>query len=203
MAARTVEVPEYTVHERVEVDPRSTALVVVDMQNDFCRPEGKLFVPDAPATIPAIQRLLGLARAEGMAVFFTQDWHYPGDPEFALWGEHALADSWGARIVDELQPVAGERVVRKPRYDGFYGTSLDHDLRLAGARTLIVCGTVANICVLHTAASAALRWYKVVLPVDAISALNPFDLESAVRQVAFLFQGTITRSGGIVASRPS
>ncbi|WP_324716255.1 isochorismatase family cysteine hydrolase [Carboxydochorda subterranea] len=199
MSARTVEVPEYTVTPRVELDPERTALVVVDMQNDFCRPEGKLFVPDAPRTVGAIARLLELARSHHMPVFFTQDWHRPGDPEFAIWGEHVLEDTWGARIIDELAPRPGERVIRKVRYDAFYGTSLDHDLRLAGADTLIICGTVANICVHYTAASAALRWYKVVLPVDAISALAPFDMESALRQVSFLFRGILTRSDGIVA----
>ena len=202
MAAGSVEVPEYTIQDRVEVDPDRTALVVVDMQNDFCRPEGKLFVPDAPATVPAIRRLLELAREHHMPVFFTQDWHHAGDPEFAIWGEHVLADTWGAQIIDELAPRPTERVIRKPRYDGFYGTTLDHDLRLAGADTLIVCGTVANICVLHTTASAALRWYKVILPVDAVSALTPFDMQATIRQVAFLFQGIITRSGAIMA-RPS
>ncbi len=199
MASRSVEVPEYEVQERVEVDPERTALIVVDMQNDFCRPEGRLFVPDAPRTVGAIQKLLQLARSHHMPVFFTQDWHYPGDPEFAIWGEHVVADTWGARIIDELQPQRGERVIRKVRYDGFYGTSLDHELRLTGADTLIVTGTVANICVLHTAGSAALRWYKVVLPLDAVSALTPFDLQAAARQVAFLYKGIITRSDAIVA----
>ncbi|HEY8498535.1 MAG TPA: isochorismatase family cysteine hydrolase [Limnochordales bacterium] len=204
MPARTVEVPEPpALADRVAVDPDRTALIVVDMQNDFCRPEGRLFVPGAPDTIPAIQRLLATARQHHMPVFFTQDWHGPGDPEFAIWGEHALAGSWGAQIVDELAPLPTERIIQKVRYDAFYGTSLDHELRLAGADTLIICGTVANICVHYTAASAALRWYKVVMPVDAISALTPFDMEAALRQVAFLFKGLLTRADAIVAQASS
>jgi nicotinamidase-related amidase len=78
---RTVEVPEYTIAPEVEIDPRTTALIVVDMQNDFVRPEGKLFVPDAPATVPKIQALLAFARQHGLFTVFTQDTHYPGDPE--------------------------------------------------------------------------------------------------------------------------
>ena len=58
-------------------------------------------------------------------------------------------------------------VLRKVRYDAFYGTPLDHLLRLWGIDTLVICGTVANICVHYTAASAALRWYHVVIPRDA------------------------------------
>jgi Isochorismatase family len=64
----------------------------------------------------------------------------------------------------------------RSRYDAFYGTSLDHELRVRGIETLVVCGTVANICVHYTAAGAAIRWYR-VHPVDALSALGPFDLE--------------------------
>jgi nicotinamidase-related amidase len=59
---------------------------------------------------------------------------------------------------------------------------------------VVVTGTVANICVLHTAASAALRWYKVYVPMDSISALNDFDYHAALRQVSFLYKGVIVRS---------
>src|SRR5437588_373833 len=97
----------------------------------------------------------------------------------------------------ELQPREDELVVQKVRYDAFYGTSLDHMLRQWGVDTLVICGTVANICVHYTAASAALRWYRVVIPRDAVSALEPFDLESSLRQTAFLFAGTITTTAAL------
>ncbi len=196
---RTVEVPEYEVHGEVRVDPGRTALIVVDMQNDFVKDGGTLVVPDAAGTIPAIRRLLDLARDSGMKVVFTQDSHGEGDPEYDIWPEHVREETWGWRIVDELEPREGEVVIRKVRYDAFYGTHLDHFLRLWGVDTLILCGTVANICVHYTAASAALRWYEVIIPKDATSALLPFDLESSLRQTAFLFGGTITESGGIEA----
>jgi len=169
------------------------------MQNDFVKPGGALVVPTAAATIPAVQRLLSLARGRGMKVFFTQDTHQEGDIEFPIWGPHVLRGTWGWQIVDELAPQPGERVLEKLRYDGFFGTPLDHELRLAGIHSLIVCGTVANICVLHTAGSAALRGYRVILPVDAISAITPFDLQVAIRQVSFLYRGVITTSEAIRA----
>ncbi len=197
--ARTLEVPEYEVHEEVRLDPARTALVVVDMQNDFVKEGGSLLVPDAEGTIPAIQTLLGLARESGMKVVFTQDTHTDGDPEWEIWPEHVREGSWGWRIVDDFAPREDEMVVRKVRYDAFYGTHLDHFLRLWGVNTLVICGTVANICVHYTAASAALRWYDVVVPKDAISALEPFDLESSLRQTAFLFNGRITTSEAIEA----
>jgi nicotinamidase-related amidase len=193
---RTVEVPDYEVHGEVRVDPAKTALVVVDMQNDFVKEGGSLVVPDAEGTIPAIRRLLGLARDSGMKVVFTQDTHAVGDPEWDIWPEHVEEGTWGWQIVEELSPRE-EFVIRKVRYDAFYGTHLDHFLRFWGIDTLVICGTVANICVHYTAASAALRWYRVVVPRDATSALDPFDLESSLRQTAFLFNGTITDSDAI------
>jgi nicotinamidase-related amidase len=195
-----VEVPQYEVHGEVVLDPATTALVVVDMQNDFVRPEGSLHVPDAAGTIPAIAGLVELARAHGIRRVFTQDTHGEGDPEWDIWPEHARAGTWGWQLVDELVPRDDELVIRKVRYDAFYGTHLDHFLRLWGVRTVVVCGTVANICVHYTAASAALRWYDVVVPKDAVSALEPFDLEASLRQTAFLFAGRVTTAGAIRAA---
>lgn len=192
-----VEVPEYIIEDRVEVDPERTALLIVDMQNDFANPEGALFVEEAPKTIPACQRLLELARENGMTVFFTQDTHYERDPEFEIWPEHVKLGTWGWKIVPELEPGPEERVFRKARYDGFYGTELDHEIRRRGIDTLIICGTVANICVHYTAASAGLRWLKVIHPVDAMSAITEFDRHAALRQASWLFQATLTRSTGI------
>jgi nicotinamidase-related amidase len=192
-----VEVPAYEVQKTVAVDPARTALIVVDMQNDFVREGGTLRVPDAEATIPAIQVLLGLARAHGMHVVFTQDTHTDGDPEWRIWPEHAREGTWGWEIVDALAPADGDTVIRKVRYDAFYGTPLDHHLRVWGVDTLVLCGTVANICVHYTAASAALRWYDVVVVRDAVSALDPFDLESSLRQTTFLFAGRVTHAAGV------
>jgi nicotinamidase-related amidase len=195
---RSIEVPEYEVQADVRVDPARTALVVVDMQNDFVRKGGGLLVPDAAATVPTIKALLGLARAHGMRVVYSQDTHREGDPEWRIWPEHAREGSWGWEIVDELAPARDDIVLRKLRYDAFYGTPLDHLLRLWGVDTLVICGTVANICVHYTAASAALRWYDVVIPRDAISALDHFDLESSLRQTAFLFDGRITTAAALI-----
>jgi len=195
--ARNVEVPEYDVHEHLSVDPRRAVLLVIDMQNDFVKDGGALVVPDAEATIPRIAHLLVLAREARMKVAFSQDTHDEGDPEWAIWGEHVRRGSWGWQIVDELAPREDELVVQKVRYDAFYGTQLDHFLRLWGADTLVICGTVANICVHYTAASAALRWYEVIIPCDAVSALEPFDLESSLRQTAFLFAGKVTTTNGL------
>jgi nicotinamidase-related amidase len=187
----------YAVQDEVWVDPSRTALVVIDMQNDFVKRGGSLVVPDAEATIPAIRRLLSLARASGIRVVYGQDTHRPGDPEWNVWPEHCREGTWGWEIAAELSPRADETVVRKPRHDAFYGTPFDRLLRAWSVDTLVICGTVANIGVHYTAASAALRWYGVVIPRDAISALEPFDLEASLRQTALVFAGQITRADGV------
>ncbi len=194
MPGRMVEVPGYEVVDRVELPARKTAVIVVDMQNDFVKEGGKLRVPTAEATIGPIKRLLEKARAAGVKVFYTQDTHYDGDPEFEIWGEHVKYGTWGWEIVDELKPQPGDIVVQKTRYDGFYGTPLDDLLKVYGIEYVVIVGTVANICVLHTAASAALRWYKVVVPVDGISALTEFDMHATLRQISWLYKGTVVRS---------
>ncbi len=192
--AKTVKVPEIKIIERVELPAKETAIIVVDMQNDFVKPGGKLVVPTAKDTIPKIKKLLENARSHGVKVFYTKDTHYPGDPEFKIWGDHVVKGTWGWEIVDELKPEANDIVVEKTRYDGFYGTPLDDLLRVYGIKYLVITGTVANICVLHTAGSAALRWYKVIVPVDAISALNEFDYYVALRQIDFLYKGVLVKT---------
>jgi nicotinamidase-related amidase len=191
------EVPQYAVQDEVCLDPARTALVVIDMQNDLVKQGGSLLVPDAEATIPAIARLLDLARKSRMRVVYSQDTHRRGDPEWEVWPEHCREGSWGWEIVPELAPGVDDTVLRKLRYDAFYGTPLDHLLRLWGVDTLVICGTVANISVQSTTASAALRGYAVVVPRDAISALEPFDLEASLRQTAFLFAGRLTTADGV------
>jgi nicotinamidase-related amidase len=192
-----IELPELSVEPRVEVAPASTALVIVDMQNDFVDPAGSLSVADAAATVPAIGRLRDLARAHGMLVVYTQDWHAENDPEFAIWGRHAAAGTWGAEIVPALTPGPHDLVVRKAGYDGFYDTPLEYELRRRGIDTLVITGTVTNICVLHTAGSAALRRFRMIVPVDAVSALTAFDQRAAFRQITFLYRGALVRSDAI------
>jgi nicotinamidase-related amidase len=96
--------------------------------------------------------------------------------------------------VAELAPQPGDLVCQKSRYDGFYDTSLDHYLsRVWKLEHLVIAGTISSICVLHTAASAGLRWFHVVTPVDGVSALNDFDQALALRQISWLYAGEVVR----------
>jgi nicotinamidase-related amidase len=199
---RTIDVPEYEVQDGVRVDPSRTALIIGDMQNDFVKEGGTLVVPDAEGTIPAIVSLLDQARESGMRVVFVQDTHREGDPEWEIWGKHCREGSWGWQVVDELAPREDEVSVRKPRYDAFYGTSLEHTLRVWGIDTLVICGTVANICVHYTASSAAMRWFNVIVPKDCISSFNAFDMEVSLSQTATLLGEVVARGGDIEIGKP-
>ncbi len=198
----TIETPEFEVLEKVELDARETAVLVIDMQNDFAHPKGRLYSEASRAIIPAIRSILDKAREVGTPIVYTQDWHVKNDPEFRLWGEHCLEGSWGAEIVDELKPKEGDIIVRKRRYDAFFHTDLDYILRhVLKVKTLVITGTLANICVLHTIGSAVMNWYNVVVPIDAVASLTEFDLYILMRQVSFVYRGILTKSEGIVFRR--
>ena len=191
----TVEVPEIIYKKKVQLPADETALIIVDMQNDFVKPGGNLVVSAASETVPRIHKLLKSARKSNVRIAFTQDTQVDGDPEFDVWPVHCLKDTWGWQIIEELQPQEKDLVCLKNRYDGFYGTWLDHFLNnIWEIKNVVIVGTVANICVAHTAASAGLRWYHVVLPADGISALNEFDQALTLRQTSTLYSGSVVRS---------
>jgi len=196
-----VSVPEYKILSEVSLNPLVTALIVVDMQVDFVSPGGKLFVQDARKTIPAIRRLMAKAREAGVPVIFTQDWHRADDPEFSIWPAHAVEGTAGSEIIPELNPLPQDYFIRKRTYDAFFSTDLDLLLRQKGLQNLVITGTVSNICVLHTAGSARLRGYEIVVASDAISSLTPFDREAALRQISFIYQGKIANSEAIKFQR--
>ncbi len=191
---RQVEVPEINYAESVDLNAEDTAVIVVDMQNDFVKEGGSLRVDSALATIPSIRELLNRARRAGSRVIYTQDTHDDGDPEWQIWPEHCRRDTEGWEIVEELAPNAGDLVCIKNRYDGFYGTSLEHWLRVWNIRNVVIVGTVSSICVAHTAASAGLRWYNIVVPADGVSAITEFDQALTLRQVSWLYVGSVVKS---------
>ena len=191
---KTVEVPELQFRDKVKLPADKSALIIVDMQNDFVKEGGKLMVPAASETIVPIRQLLEKCRKADMPVVYTQDTQYEGDLEFEIWSEHCLYKTQGWEIIDELKPQKSELVCTKNRYDGFYGTNLEHYLsRVWKVENVIIVGTVANICVLHTAGSAGLRWFNIIMPANGISALNEFDQAMTLRQVSWLYSGKIIR----------
>ncbi|WP_435362684.1 cysteine hydrolase family protein [Haloarchaeobius sp. DYHT-AS-18] len=185
----------------MEFDPDSTAVVVVDMQNGFCKPEGALYAPGSEAAIEPVASLVDRAHDAGVRVVFTRDVHPPGQfdenhyyDEFERWGEHVLEDSWEAELVDELTVAEADHVVEKHTYDAFHETELDGWLSARGIDDLLLCGTLANVCVLHTAGSAGLRDYKPVLVEDCIGAIEDGHKEYALEHADWLFGEVVQRS---------
>jgi nicotinamidase-related amidase len=194
-SGKSIEVPDIPIKEHITLPANNTAVIVVDMQNDFVKPAGTLMVPDAQGTVPNIQRLLENARTNGVKIAYTQDSQVENDPEFDIWPEHVRIGTWGWEIIDDLTPHPDDLICPKNRYDGFYESWLDHFIsRIWKVENVVIVGTVASICVLHTAASAALRWLHVTMPADGISALTEFDTALTLRQVSWLYAGTVVNS---------
>jgi nicotinamidase-related amidase len=192
---KTVEVPEITYQPEVSLPAASTAVIVVDMQNDFVKSGGTLTNEVADNMVPHLAALLDRARAQNVRIAYTQDSHLEGDPEWSIWPEHCRVGTWGWEIIAELKPQPDDLICPKNRYDGFYGTWLDHFLtRVWHVQNLVIVGTVANICVLHTAASAGLRWFNIVIPADGVAALTEFDQAMTLRQASWLYRSHIVKS---------
>ncbi|PSQ41658.1 cysteine hydrolase [Halobacteriales archaeon SW_12_71_31] len=153
----------------MRVDPDRAALVVVDMQNGFCRPDGSLYAPGSEAAIEPVADLVDRAREAGVQVVYTRDVHPPEQfedahyyDEFDRWGDHVVEGTWETEIVADLDVREADHVVEKHTYDAFHETELDGWLTARGIDDLVICGTLANVCVLHTADHADFLFGEVV-----------------------------------------
>ncbi len=192
---KTVELPDINYKSKIELEPNRSALIIVDMQNDFVKEGGNLLVEAAIDTVDNIKSLIDKARQKNVKVVYTQDTHYKDDKEWEIWPKHCEKNSWGWHIIDEIKPGKDDMVFEKNRYDGFYGTTLDHYLNhVWNIKDLVIMGTVSNICVAQTAASAGLRWYNIITPADCISANTEFDQAMTLRQISTLYAGSVVKS---------
>jgi len=172
--------------------PGRTALLVVDMQRGFVDPGEALEVPQAREIVPVIQRLLAVFQSRRLPVVFTEfvyservpllvgDLHpehkpaQPGAPTgFGLPSSNCLEGHPSAETIPALGPRPDELVVRKHGYDAFHGTPLDGALRARGVPSLVVTGTLTDICVLASIVGAFNREYRVAVAEDAVATLWP------------------------------
>lgn len=183
----------------VNTNPNETALVVVDMQNDFCNPEGALYAPPSEEAIDPVMDLIERASDTETSIVYTKDVHAEGQfddshyyDEYERWGEHVKDGTWGAEIIDELDADShADLVVEKQTYDAFYETELDSWLQDNGIKDLVICGTLANVCVLHTASSAGLRDYRPIVVEDALGYIEEEHKHYSVDHTDWLF-GEVT-----------
>ncbi len=169
-------------------DP-ATALVVVDVQNDFADPAGSLAVSGGKALIPGINAEVQRAATAGGVIVYTQDWHPESTPHFAkdggTWPVHCVGGTWGAEFHPDLQVVG--RAIRKGQQgeDGYSGfrmrdpesgeeipTDLEPFLREAGVASVVVCGLATDYCVKETALDAVRLGFKTALRADLVAAVN-------------------------------
>lgn len=157
------------------IDPKTTAVIVVDMQNDFVAPGAALQSQMAHDLVPRLAETLDNCRQLGMRVIYTAHLHRPDGSDMGLFDDlyppiadrSALIDGTpGGDIFAPLAPKPGEHVIKKPRYSAFFGTTMDITLREWGIKTVIISGTTTENCCHATARDAMFHNYRVVFLSD-------------------------------------
>jgi len=166
-----------------------TALIVVDMQNDFADPAGSLTVRGGEALVPLINREARMATQAGSFVVYTQDWHPESTPHFAkdggIWPVHCVAGTWGAEfhpLLEVLGPVVRKGVHGEDGYSGFtmrdpvtgesIPTELEGMLRKRDIERVVVGGLATDYCVNATALDARRLGFRTEVLEDGIAAVN-------------------------------
>ena len=174
----------------ITIDPRTDALIVVDVQRDFC-PGGALPVPEGDRVVPAINRILRL----GWLTLATRDWHPEDHCSFkaqgGIWPVHCVAGTTGAAFHPDLDAKKIRQLISKATtkeaeaYSGFQGTGLAALLKGQGLRRVFVCGLATDYCVKATALDAKGAGFEVVVLEDAIRGVevHPGDCSKAVEEI--------------------
>lgn len=195
------------------IDPARSALLVIDMQNAFCHPEGTLGisgvdVTPAQATYRPVRQLAEAFAAHDLPVIWTRQVHLARDaardakalaPHTARRKQvSALSGSWDAQVVDELADLAADPtfVVTKHRFGSFYETRLQPLLSMLGVKALFVAGVTTNACVETTLREAYLRDYDVVAVTDAIASVRPQWVDTA-QAVWAQYLGVLATTGDV------
>ena len=202
-----------------KVDPSHAALVVIDVQNDFCAPGGMmdgegLDLSHAQAMAERIPGLLDAARGAGLLVVFVRNvYSSEGNAYLSdVWLEQAArrrgdsytkrdvcaADSWEGDFYGDVRPLPGEPIVTKHRFNAFLNTDLQTILRANGIRTVMFSGVATNVCVETTARDAFLRDFYVVLLDDATATYSEADHKATLSNIDRNF-GQVATIADVVA----
>jgi len=167
------------------IDPKHTAIIVVDMENDFVAEGAPLDTPMGREIIPKLQQLLAHARETGMRVIYTTHVHRRDGSDMGLYGEIWPPIAMRAGLVDgepgidiyhEVAPAENEPVLKKHRYSGFVGTDLDIILRTQKIDTVAVTGVTTENCCHATARDAMFNGYRVAFISDATGTFDYPDI---------------------------
>src|SRR5215813_2531547 len=195
--------------KHAEID--RSALIIVDMQNDFLHrdgsfghialehPEFNIDMPFLTGTIPNVKSLADAFRAAGRPVVYLAHVLKPdySDAAFPYWRvgiepasgnrSHCVEGTWGAQIIDDLAPQEGEHLVIKKGFGGFSNTSLDTVLRNLGVSTCVVSGVTTCVCVSSTIRGGIEYNYRMILVSDAVAEVDRTTHEAELKTMARLF----------------
>lgn len=162
-----------------------TALVIIDMLNDFIRPGRSLYVPGSETIVPVVRELAAAFRARSLPVIHLTDAHAQDDPEFADWPPHAVRGTVGGQIVAELTPLPGDIVIPKTAIDTFKEPAFAETLAALGVERLTVCGVATEYCVRSAVLGGRGRGYEVLAVADAVKPVDrsPGDGAAAVAEM--------------------
>ncbi len=149
------------------------ALLVIDMLKDFIYQGGALETGSAGRdVIPFVKEKIHEFRKLGYPVIYICDNHEINDKEFDMFPVHCVKDTEGSKIIDELEVLEGDKIIKKRRYSSFYGTDLDLFLREDNVDEIYLVGVCTNICVLYTAVDARNISYKVNVFKDGVASFD-------------------------------
>lgn len=188
--------------EEATLGSHNTAVIVVDMINDFCKPGGKMVLPGSESLLAPQLDVIAAARKVGAPVIWVHDSHRNGlrrDREWLKRTVHCEANTWGVQIIDELGARDDEFHINKPRYSAFFQTDLNLILQDMEVKQVIVFGVVTNICVRSTVHDAFFNGYHVVVPADCCAATGPREQESSLYDIATHF-GIVSTGANVCAS---
>ena len=187
---------------KMVLDRTRSAVIVVDMINEFCKPGGLMVLPGYEKLVPPQLRVIEAARKNDVPVIWVHDVHRANvrqDREWLKRTPHCVENSWGVEVIEDLGAKADEIHVTKRRYSAFFQTDLDLTLKDLGVDQIVVFGVVTNICVRSTVHDAFFNGYDVVVPQDCCAATGPREQESSLYDIATHF-GTVSDADTVAAA---
>ena len=186
----------------IVLDKARTAVIVVDMINEFCKPGGLMVLPGYERLVPQQLQVIEAARRNGVPVIWVHDVHRGNvrqDREWLKRTPHCVENTWGVEIIEDLGARDDEIHITKRRYSAFFQTDLDLTLKDLGVNQIIVFGVVTNICVRSTVHDAFFMGYDAVVPQDCCAATGAREQESSLYDIATHF-GTVSTAAAVTAA---
>lgn len=188
---------EKRVEREISLDPSKTAVLVVDMLNDFFEDGGVMVLEGGKSLYKPINLLLEVARKANVPVFWLNQTLYPDDKLFDKRIVHCVEGTWGAQVVESLPVMTEDTIIAKRRYSGFFQTDLDLHLRERKIEYVIVVGVVTNICVRSTVNDAFFLGYEVFVPEDCVAATSERQQEAHLYDIDTHY-GTVTNLDAVI-----